>query len=276
MTKVITSYISLKGEKIIDRFSNQEKKETWHKLCAWSPETDWDTGAVLSVSAERAAMHSAENWVWLLHILPVLHGELSLSLPPPPLQRQHKAMKDWRQSDVLRFILPESLRMLSVPHEGSDESRLSVCHLIISQKKSLWCYPLTMAHSSLLTTVPTNNEELTAATNGDEVVPTVHLRVRRISNVSESLWVLLHCRFSPLKALKATRTFHIQNIKTWMFGRQNVKQTTEHITWSRGKPEIFWPFIFLHVDTNTIELTLLLNMQVTIRPQIHKTNTHTP
>lgn len=105
--------------------------------------------------------------------------ELSLSLPPP-LQRQHKAMRDWRQSDVLRFILPESLRMLSVPHEGSDESRLSVCHLIIRQKKSLWCYPLTMAHSSLLTTVPTNNEELTAATNGDEVVPTVHLRVRRI------------------------------------------------------------------------------------------------
>lgn len=99
---------------------------------------------------------------------------------PPPLQRQHKAMKDWRQSDVLRFILPESLRMLSVPHEGSDESRLSVRHLIISQKRSLWCYPLTMAHSSLLTTVPTNNEELTAATNGDGVVPTVLLRVRQI------------------------------------------------------------------------------------------------
>lgn len=97
---------------------------------------------------------------------------------PSPLQRQHKAMKDWRQSDVLRFILPESLRMLSVPHEGSDESRLSVRHLIISQKRSLWCYPL--AHSSLLTTVPTNNEELTAATNGDGVVPTVLLRVRQI------------------------------------------------------------------------------------------------
>lgn len=89
-------------------------------------------------------------------------------------------MKDWRQSDVLWFILPESLRMLSVPHEGSDESRLSVRHLIISQKKSLRCYPLTMAHSSLLTTVPTNNEELTAATNSDRVVPTVHLRVQQI------------------------------------------------------------------------------------------------
>lgn len=48
---------------------------------------------------------------------------------PPSLRRQHKAMRDWRQSDVLQFILPESLRMLSVPHERSDESRLSVRHL---------------------------------------------------------------------------------------------------------------------------------------------------
>lgn len=140
----------------------------------------------LTISAKRAALHSAENWVWFserrrltLSSCATVHRALFLSLPPP-LQRQHKAMKDWRQSDVLRFILPESLRMLSVPHEGSDESRLSVRHLIISQKKSLWCYPLTMAHSSLLTTVPTNNEELTAATNGDGVVPTVHLRVRQI------------------------------------------------------------------------------------------------
>lgn len=157
----------------------QGKEKTMHTLCAWSPETDWDTGAVLSVSADSRHAQS-----WKLGLVVALSScatwwAFSLSLPPP-LQRQHKAMKDWRQSDVLRFILPESLRMLSVPHEGSDESRLSVCHLIISQKKSLWCYPLTMAHSSLLTTVPTNNEELTAATNGDEVVPTVHLRVRRI------------------------------------------------------------------------------------------------
>lgn len=141
----------------------------------------------LTISAKKAGLHSAVNWVWFsewrgahtFFFLPVLHRALFLSLPPP-LQRQHKAMKDWRQSDVLWFILPESLRMLSVPHEGSDESRLSVRHLIISQKKSLWCYPLTMAHSSLLTTVPTNNEELTADTNGDGVVPTVHLRVRQI------------------------------------------------------------------------------------------------
>ena len=66
---------------------------------------------------------------------------LSLSRSPshhrPSLQRQCKAMKDWRQSDVLWFILPESLRMLSVPHEGSDESCLSVCHLIISQERGL-------------------------------------------------------------------------------------------------------------------------------------------
>lgn len=128
---------------------------------------------------------SGTGWTFLL----CYTGRFFSPCLPPPLQRQHKAMKDWRQSDVLWFILPESLRMLSVPHEGSDESRLSVRHLIISQK-SLWCYPLTMAHSSLLTTVPTNNEELTAATNGDRVVPTVHLRVRQIKWKRRKLSVL--------------------------------------------------------------------------------------
>lgn len=58
----------------------------------------------------------------------------SASFPPPLRRRQHKATGERRQSDVLWFILPESLRMLSVPHEGSDESRLSGRHLIISQK----------------------------------------------------------------------------------------------------------------------------------------------
>lgn len=139
----------------------------------------------LTISANRPALQSAVNWVWfskqyrLALFSRATQGSFFTPFLPPPLQRQHKAMKDWRQSDVLWFILPESLRMLSVPHEGSDESRLSVRHLIISQR-SFWCYPLTMAHSSLLTAVPTNNEELTASTNGDRVVPTVHLRVRQI------------------------------------------------------------------------------------------------
>lgn len=64
-------------------------------------------------------------------------GRFASASFPPPLrrrQRQHKATGERRQSDVLWFILPESLRMLSVPHEGSDESRLSGRHLIISQK----------------------------------------------------------------------------------------------------------------------------------------------
>lgn len=183
--EVITRYVSPEETEIIDGFSNGEKDVA----CNCTPGHSRQTGKLvqcrLTTSAKTAASLSAVNWVSFserhrLALSPVLHRVLFLLSLPPPLQRQHKAMKDWRQSDVLRFILPESLRMLSVPHEGSDESRLSVRHLIISQKKSLWCYPLTMAHSSLLTTVPTNNEELTAATNVDGVVPTVHLRVRQI------------------------------------------------------------------------------------------------
>lgn len=156
------------------------KKSNWQILkggikrqCSWSLETNWFT---LTIRVWRTVLHCAV-WVWFSGL--DYTGCFSSAFLPPPLQQQHKAMREWRQSDVLWFILPESLHMLSVPHEGSDESRLSVRHLIISQK-SLWCYPLTMAHSSLLTTVPTNNEELTAATNGDGVVPTVHLRVRQI------------------------------------------------------------------------------------------------
>lgn len=44
-----------------------------------------------------------------------------------------------------------------------------------------------MAHSSLLTTVPTNNEEPTASTNGDGVVPTVHL-ADKFTGDTERLW----------------------------------------------------------------------------------------
>lgn len=182
--KVITSYISHEETKIIDIFSNGKKDiahtvglVTRDKLGNWYS-TDWQYQQK-SRLAQCCKLSLVFGAILARTSSPVLHRALFLSLPPP-LQRQHRAMKDWRQSDILRFILPESLRMLSVPHEGSDESRLSVRHLIISQKKSLWCYPLTMAHSSLLTTVPTNNEELTAATNGDGVVPTVHLGVRQI------------------------------------------------------------------------------------------------
>lgn len=148
------------------------------------------------------------------------------SLLPPPLQRQHKARKDWRQSDVLWFILPESLRMLSVPHEGSDESRLSVRHLIIRQKKSLWCYPLTMAHSSLLTTVPTNNEEVTAATNGDGVVPTVHLRVWQMKAEHWEPFVALPVHSIPFwswEARGANSTFKYRVCKMQCFQRWYAK-----------------------------------------------------
>ena len=181
--EVITTNLSPEETKITDRFLNGKKCFT-HTVCLVTSDNLRNWYRTGTISAKRAALHSAETRVWFSephrsHFSPVLHRALFLSLPPP-LQRQHKAMKDWRQSDVLWFILPESLRMLSVPHEGSDESRLSVRHLIISRKKSLWCYPLTMAHSSLLTTVPTNNEELTVATNSDKVLPTVHLRVRQI------------------------------------------------------------------------------------------------
>ena len=116
-------------------------KKTWHILYAWSLWKHWEngTGETDNTSKENCLTQccklSGSLSVAGSHFSPVLHGALFLSLPPP-LQRQHKAMKDWRQSDVLWFISPESLRMLSVPHEGSDESRLSVRHLIISRRRA--------------------------------------------------------------------------------------------------------------------------------------------
>lgn len=192
---------------------------------------------------------------------------------PPPLQRQHKAMKDWRQSDVLWFILPESLRMLSVPHEGSDESRLSVRHLIISQK-SLWCYPLTMAHSSLLTTVPTNNEELTAATNGDRVVPTVHLRVRQIKWKHRKLlvryiiaWFIL--LFVGSGSEEEIFTFEYQDCEMWRSKDKMQNRPTENTLYRAEEvPRHSDLLYFLQVDTNITELMLPLNMHITMRLKI--------
>lgn len=44
-----------------------------------------------------------------------------------------------------------------------------------------------MAHSSLLTPVPTNNEEATASANGDGVVLTVHL-ADKFTGDTERFW----------------------------------------------------------------------------------------
>lgn len=180
-------------------------------------------------------------------------------------------MKDWRQSDVLWFILPESLRMLSVPHEGSDESRLSVRHLIISQK-SLWCYPLTMAHSSLLTTVPTNNEELTAATNGDRVVPTVHLRVRQIKWKHRKLlvrYILVYPFLCGLRERGGNFTFEYQDCEMWRSKDKMQNRPAENTLYRAEEiPRHFDLLYFLHVDTNIMELMLPLNMHITMRLKI--------
>lgn len=131
-----------------------------------------------------------------LFSLPFSSSSLLFFLPPSLLflfvllQRQQRAVGDGRQSDIPGFILPESLRMLSVPHEGSDEGRLSGRHLIISPENRLWCYGrMTATHGGLLSN---NNEQVgTADTSGEGAAPTAHLRERQISREeveSGGLW----------------------------------------------------------------------------------------
>lgn len=215
-------------------------------MCLVTPATTWETGSYRpTISAKSArVLLRAVNGVWFSEWCRLTLCSGATGHKALPLQRQHEATKEWRQRDVLWFILLESLRMLSVPHEGSDESRLSVRHLIISQTKRLWCDPLTMAQSSLLTTVPTNNEEPTAATRGDGVVPTGHLRVRQIKERHRKLAA---CRFDvDAFHCRESGTEHILNQNTNNFTcavwKRNIRSCWKRI--EQRETSTVWPFIF--------------------------------
>ena len=61
---VITSYISLEETKIIDRFSNGKKRRRTYCMLGRPRQTGKLVQYRLTISAKRAAFHSAVNWVW--------------------------------------------------------------------------------------------------------------------------------------------------------------------------------------------------------------------
>lgn len=140
----------------------------------------------LAISAKRTAVLSPVNWVWFSerHGLALFscatQGAFSLpsSCTAEAAQGHERLEAKWRPLVYPPWKPSHALSstwgiwwkpFVSTPLNYQPEEE----PLMLSSDNG-------SQHSSLLNTVPTNNEELTAATNGDGVVPAVHLRVRKI------------------------------------------------------------------------------------------------